>query len=351
VSLATRIDISESEKKIVQKCFKELGGETIRINEIDFPISSIDKERVIKLNRSLYSIPNSVFKDYQTFKDLDLSEVTVPLQIKIKRVVKNIEDDSRLISKLLQIHLYSKMGLKGKVSSLLSSIVNNDYLTQFYMEEYSHKNKSKINELVLHVLENLYEKTGSKARFETLVAYLLINADEELRKSLSSKFDVPDRLSYVREKTLSFNNAARFPYAWAHWIEKYSSEKELLLYMDKALIYDRIKINPLLLINFYSTFPLETRKRNEILKAFRVIFNSTKEVEKEVSIRLLSENKMASVLKRKINGKLKPLFQIEKKFYTENLHNNKATLYSIYRLLKLGLFESEFLLHIYASRL
>jgi hypothetical protein len=351
VSLATRTDLTTSELTIIETCFKEKKGERILINGINFPISKADKDKVYAFKKDIFSLDGSTFKYYRKFETIDSSKVSTRERIEIKKIIDKIEKSKSLISKLLQIHFYSSLKLKGKVSSLISSIVKQDYLLFFYDEEFSRTDETKWNEMIISILEHLSERSLNKAEFETLTAYLLINTDEKVRKKISSLFDVPNRLSYVRERTLSFNNAARFPYAWSFWIEKYSSEKELLSYMDRALIYDRLKTEPSLLLNFYSSFPLKKNKREIMFNAFKELSKSTESKDREVILRLLSESKISALLKNKRKVISKPLFQLERSFYRENISKQKAVLYSIYRLLKLGLFQDEFLLYIYASRL
>ena len=243
------------------------------------------------------------------------------------------------------------MRLYGKVNSIINHILSESYISRFYNEEYKVYENKKITEHIVLIIKRLKSVYKNTKQIESLISYLLINIDLPSRKIISSEFDVPDRLSYVKEKTESYNNAARYPYAWSFWIEKFSSEKELLKFLDHALIYDELKEHPEILISFYSALPKEASKRKILFEAFSNIKNSTNLKYKENAIRYFSENRISTQLVNESSGFKEPMFKVEKSFYEENLKKEKAILYSIFKLSSLGLFEDDFLLFIYASRI
>ena len=243
------------------------------------------------------------------------------------------------------------MNLYGKVNSLINQILSESYISRFYNEEYSISENSKVTDITIAIIKKLKKRYKNKKQIESLISYIFINIDLPSRDKISDEFSVPDRLSFVKEKTESYNNAARYPYAWSFWIEKYSSEKELLKFLDHALIYNELKTNPMLVESFYSALPKEDHKRAALFEAFQKLMKSTDKKHQESAIRYFSENRIAAQLINEKIGYKDPIFKVEKNFYENNLKDNKATLYSIFKLTALGLFEDDFLLYIYASRL
>ncbi len=255
------------------------------------------------------------------------------------------------MSKMISIYIYAALGLNGKVNSLINSILNKDIYLTSIESVYNRSLEGKSLEVLEEILEYLKNKYTSHKKMDTLVAYLSIGASDKFKDVLGEDYDIPNRLSDVRERTKSFNNSQRFPYAWSFWIEKYSSETELLSFLGKGLIYEKLKKNPGLITNFYSSFPKEANKREDLLSAFNKLkkqntFNSI-----DQAVRIYSNQKFANYLKNNKSGFGKPLFFIEKKHYLDGLKRGNAPLYSIFNLLRLGIYQDDFLHVLNASGL
>ena len=117
------------------------------------------------------------------------------------------------------------------------------------------------------------------------------------------------------------------------------------------MIYSELKEHPELIISFYSALPKEIEKREVLFNAFQKLMKSKSLKDQEIAIRYFSENRIANQIVNEKIGYEEPIFKVEKSFYQKNLKQKKAILYSIFKLVALGLFEDEFLLYIYASRI
>ena len=243
------------------------------------------------------------------------------------------------------------MGLNGKANSLINSILKQDSYNSRVKLNFNKEFESKYLEVLEKILSHLSSKYPSQQKLETLIAYLSVGASEELQETLGEDYDIPNRLSDVKERTKSFNNSQRFPYAWSFWIEKYSSEVELLSFLDKGLIYEKLQKSPGLITNLYSSFPKDKEKRGVIIKAFEKLKNEKNFYAKDQAIRIYSNEKLVNYLKKEKMSFEKPLFSVKKKHYQRGFDNGDATLYSIFNLIRLGIFKDEFLEALYASRL
>lgn len=340
-------DLSSSEKEFINKCSIILSKKQIEIDKVLYPVSEDDLKLIKKVSAKNFkqkSLGLKIFKDLKKYKKIEN-------KIKLKNMADQLEKSPKLFSKIVLLSIYNSWNLQGKVNSVITSILSAEFSDQFFLEEYSLFENRELSRSTLEILEELKDNYGNSLQFDSLVAYLSIHLDPYLKELLSEEFTIPDRLSYVQEKTQSFNNAKRFPFAWTHWIEKYSSEKELLKFMDQALIYERLGSDPKLLTGFHSSFPKEEDKRLILGVAFKYLRQSSKLILKEKAIRTLENEAFYNYLITKKITPINALFIEKKKIYSENLKNETAILYSIFNLLRLGNFEDNYLIYLYASRL
>jgi hypothetical protein len=340
-------DLSSSEKEFINKCSIILSKKQIEIDSVLYPISEEDFKTVQVLSRKYFKRKSQSLIMYKNLKQYK----KIKNEIKLKKMVDELEQSPNLFSKIVLLSIYNSLNLQGKVNSIINSILSTEFSDQFFLEEYSLSENRELSRSTFDVLKELKDNYGNQLQFDSLVAYLSIHLDPYLKDMFNDEFSIPDRLSFVQEKTQSFNNAKRFPFAWTHWIEKYSSEKELLKFMDQALIYERLDGNPELLTGFYSSFPKEESKRNKLGEAFKTLKKSTNLVLKEKAIRSLENEAFFNYLVTKKMTPLNALFVEKKKIYSLSLKNNTAILYSIFNLLRLGNFEDKYLIYLYASRL
>ncbi len=340
-------NLSSSEKEFINKCSIIISKKQVKIDDVLYPVDEESLKRIKVISSKVFKRKETDIELLATFRNIKDSDN----KIEIKKIVDHFERSPRLFSKMALLSIFNALNLQGKVNSIITSILSTEYSDHFYAEEYSLQLNRKLSLLTFEILEELKENYNNTLQFDSLTAYLSIHLEEYLRDLITEEFTIPNRLSYVKEKTQSFNNAKRFPFAWTFWIEKYSSEKELLKFMDEALAYERLTSEQNLLTTFYSAFPKEEAKRQKLSDALKVLRQSKELVRRERAVRSLENEAFYNYLISKGEVDLKALFVERKNIYNQSLKDEKAILYSIFNLLKLGKFEDEYLIYLYASRL
>ena len=274
---------SDSQKEFINLCFSKVrSSEKIKIDDIYYPISKNEKKEIMNSH-------NKYFKRITLKEDIVTKYEKLKVNTNISKIKKDLDllkKKKSLFSKIVQIRIYMHLKLYGKVNSLINGILSVDSIEQFYFEEYSKSHDNNVTDQTIRTLLSLNEDYPNKEQLITFFSYLAINLDPKIQVKMKKYFDLPDRLSFVREQTKSFSNAGIYPLAWSFWIEKYSSEVELLKFLEKNQVFDKLKDNRILLGSLFSAFPTRKEFRKQVLEAFNLLEKSKSLAENDLALRL-----------------------------------------------------------------
>jgi hypothetical protein len=282
--------------------------------------------------------------------DIKSSKISANLKKQVSLLLSELESEQSLFSIIYQIFLYQKLEFHGKVESLINSIVTKDYIESFFLEYHIDLLSDEVNEKIVDMLIEIKEKIKDKQLFESLISSISYGLNENLRDLVIDEFDIPNKLSYVQEKIKSVHYGTRLPFVWSHWIEKFSSTEELSIYLERGKIYKRVSSDPRYLATLISFFPKDKEKRDILISKYVEIKKSENPYLEDLSLRLILNNDFSNEL---INRKIKfnkPIFIQKRNFYRKLLKQNKAILYSVYNLLKIGDIKKEYLIYALAVK-
>lgn len=264
--------------------------------------------------------------------------------------LNKLEPNQSLLSIIYQIYLYQKLQFHGKVESLINSIITKDYVESFFVGDHIDFISDEVNEKIIDMLIEIQENIKDKQLFETLISSISFGVGESLREFIIEEFNIPNKLSYVQTRIKSVYYGTRLPFVWSNWIEKFSSTEELKIYLEKGDIYKRVLSNPKYLATLMSFFPKENKKRKVLVLNYLKIQKSKDLYLKDLSLRLMLNKDFANeLINKKIKFK-KPTFIQKRNFYKKLLKENKAILYSVYNLLKIGDVKQEYLIYALAVK-
>jgi hypothetical protein len=278
--------------------------------------------------------PESLLKEQKN----KLSQL-VNLETYSKGLAKNPEN---ILSELLMAVIYLKMENQNGAEFLIrkslfrdpqSALLNQCIISQ---KKWS-TNQKEISQGISQMLSYIKLNLKNKLLAEMLIRYFMLYSNVSINKAIAplsemdtSKSNIEKELKGVKE------GKAFFPFWFFLLFDQISENEKYDLankYFDPFLIRNYFE-NVGWVLEYY--FPLGEDLR-------KTIFSSAESLSKQKSakslnlwLRLLNQKTIKSELEKQDAEIAKPLFNIQRKTYSELLKNKQACSYSFYSLLKLG---------------
>lgn len=317
---------------------KQKDSTAISVNDIIFWLDKSDlkkykimSEKLSRNNRHIKVLLDGSFIIRSSEGNISAKEKN-----RIYKLDKALSKSKTLISKLMRIHIYLELKALGKVESLINSILEKEFVEDFFYSDHLYKLNDQIASQLILILNNVSENFDDKKLFDVLLAHLSYGVDQKLRSKIVAQFDIPNKLSDVQSRIRSVNYAFKYPFVWAPWIEKYSSRIELQNYIEKTSISSLLTRNKhKYIVAMRSSLTKDKDKRELMLESYKDLKKSTDPYLKDVMFRShLNESFVKLLIKESMAGK--PIFIEMKKFYRKQIQLNENLSYSLYNLLKLG---------------
>lgn len=336
-------ELDQDDKLKASSCFIANGKQIISVNGIKYGLSEKQMQAIKKVHKKIKikSTILSFIKGKKHIVKRKDGEIPIIEKQRLFKLDQRLSLNKSSLAKLIRINFYAELELNGKVESLIRSILNTEYMEEFFELEPILK-EQLVQNFIIDVLLKLKEKYDDQNLVETLVTYLSYGVSQDFRSKLKDEFEIPDRLSYIQNKIQSYNYALKFPFAWGLWIEKYSSRQELAKYMEKTMLYEQLAQNKIRYLGaLRSYFPLDKELRKSILTAYRQLQKTSNKFEQDLLFRL-EDNQSFSQYLIKNKVKTKPIFVERRKFFKKQILENNNLMYSLYNLLKLGDLKEEY---------
>lgn len=336
-------ELDQDDKLKASSCFISNGKQIISVNGVKYGLNEKQMQAIREVHEKvkIKSTILSYIKDKKHIVKRKDEKISIIEKQRIFKLDKRLALKNSALAKLIRINFYTELELNGKVESLIRSILNTEYIEEFFELEPLLK-EELVQNFIIEVLLKLKEKYDDQNLVETLVSYLSFGISQDFRSKLKDEFEIPDRLSYIQEKINSYNYALKFPFAWGLWIEKYSSRQELAKYMEKTMLYEQLAQKKTRYLGaLRSYFPLDRKHRKSILEAYRQLQKSSNSFEQDLFFRL-EDNQSFSQYLIKNKVKTKPIFVERRKFFKKQILENNNLMYSLYNLLKLGDLKEEY---------
>jgi hypothetical protein len=343
------INLDEDDITKMNSCFnsvKRNQDKKVRVNNIDFWITPQEYkqyEKTLKGLKRSESIKILLDGKY-VLRKTDQEKVSPQEMNRLYAIVSSLEKDKSIISKLIRAHIYLELGFPGKVESILNSILQTEFLYDFYQSNHMYRLSKQVEDEVLMILKNIKELFDDKKLVDVLIAHLSFGIDQKLRSKIVKDFDVPNKLSYVQDNIRSVNYALRYPFVWSVWIEKYSSQVELEKYINKTPLFNFLEKGKYQYLGaLRSSFTTDKSKREIILRSYKQLRKTKDPYLKDVMFRLdENEDFVKFIIRNEVNRK--PIFLEKKNFFRTQVKDEVALLYTLYQLYKLGDIKEEYLI-------
>jgi len=323
----------------------------MRVGALKIWLDPKDKKRVDDIIQKLQNEQQYLKAYIHGAYDVNLEWITPAKKNKVYQDLKILEKIETTLSKLIQLEIYFNMNAYGKIESLIESIITKDYHFSFFIQEHNLNYAKELNQKIVKMLNRLYSVSEDKQLIETLVAYLLIKASENLRELILDDFEAPNRLSYVRSRIKSLNYGQKYPFVWIPWIEKFSSYVELEKYLISSKVLGELskqKIDVFAL--FQSYVPKDKSIRKALLSRYQKLASSKLFYHQDLKYRVWDNPNFSKLLLKELSGVAKPLFIKKRRFYKNMLDSNKAIMYSTFSLFKLGDIEKDYYIKVLAVK-
>lgn len=275
-------------------------------------------------------------------------EASASLKNKYSKLIAKFSEDEKITSKVAMALIYLKLGRDAKAESVLSSIMDKEYLYYAFQQEKNEIENEKISEYFIDYLNQISDLLKNEKLIDNLTAYLAIELEGNERELLVDDFSIPNRLSYVQEHTKSISYGLYYPHVWSFWLEKYSSTEELRNFLKRGGIKEQIEKNPSNISLLYSYFPLDKNFRDLIFKSYSKLLTEEDFYRKDIAIRM-NEN-IGFINDLTMRKQKKPNFVLKRNHYNKTLMEKKSIYYSIYNLIKLGEIKPDFIPYLLAVK-
>jgi hypothetical protein len=251
-------------------------------------------------------------------------------------------ENDNILSELLMSVIFLKMDNQNGAEFLIKKSLFRDphyaFINQCIISQKDWSlNKIEISRGVSKMLNFIKLNLKNKLLAEMLIRYFMIYSNNELNKVISplsefdiSKNNIENELKGVKE------GKSFFPF-WFLLLMETTSENERFdlanKYFDPFLIRNYFE-NVGWVLEYY--FPVGEDLRKSIFASVKAISKQKSTKAQILWIRLLSQKIIKSELEKNDQEIAKPLFNIERKTFSEMLKNKQACSYSFYHLIKLG---------------
>jgi hypothetical protein len=238
---------------------------------------------------------------------------------------------------LFAVKLRNVSMLKRNIEFIISMTplqISAEFKPQYFKDNKSYQT------FVLDIMKSLdlfSESLGDKKLIQILMAHLSYVINEKAFLDYAKDHDANWGLAKVESTLDSYSYGRRFPAAWLWRLQGGALLSKMDSFLKKSLVSDNfLNISDYELWTLKYFYPPNEVFRKEIVKRLIRNWKSSSYNLKQVVMDLIHIPVIKSELSKKRRVFKKPVFQIERSFYWENLQNGQNIERVIFELIKLG---------------
>lgn len=244
--------------------------------------------------------------------------------------------------------MYVYAGLKnfGKVDKLAKDFLEAPEVFNYYKIEWPYKEAALKFEIIAKLLATVRERIGISRLYDAFLLKVYQSSSPSERDALEDEMDLPLSASRIKKVIFSPVFGSGSSLAWAEWARDNLSQKEAARAFENVPV--SVLPKNLSVLKFYS--PLTQERRDGMARAFGELLKSKDPKKLSLAIEILENDSWKKYLSSKEGVKTPPIFKLKRKVFDDNIENNRAILFSVYQLFKLGDFRREHFIKLLALR-